>query len=85
MTPDEQLGLAVAMRHAGASTDAILAALRVEGTTAAESVRVLRDLDGVRLGVAKESLDRSPIWADMRDVNEAVRRAALESLDTDSE
>jgi hypothetical protein len=84
MRPREQLELARVTRHAGASTDAILAALRVDGSTAAESVRVLRDLYGVRLGAAKGILDRSPVWGDMADVNEAIRRLAARSIELDS-
>ncbi len=80
LSHEQLLQLAQTMRAVEASVDAILAALRVEGASQADSVRVLRKLEGARLGVAKELLDQSPVWADKSDLNETIRTVAVESL-----
>jgi len=51
-----------------------------DGATISDSVRVIRNLEGIRLGEAKQLVDMSPIWRDAAAVNRQVRSAAIESL-----
>jgi hypothetical protein len=67
------LATASSMRHAGATTDEWLQAIRDDGATIIDSVKVVRQLLGVSLGEAKPIIDESPVWSDVRESNRRVR------------
>lgn len=71
-------------RREGCSLEEVLASLRSAGATMVESLKVVREVEGVRLGRAKEIIDSSATWADMRESNERIRSLAVEALE-DSE
>lgn len=73
--------LAKKQRRKGSSVEEVLASLRSEGATIVDSVKVVREVEGVRLGRAKEIVDSSDTWADVRESNERVRSLAMQSLE----
>lgn len=77
MTFDEALELAQAMREEGNEIELVLARLRASGTTIVDSVKIVRQIEHVDLGKAKEIVDSSDTWANVRSTNEQIRRSAL--------
>jgi ribosomal protein L7/L12 len=69
------------IKDAGLSTDAMLARLRQEGADIVESLKVLREVEGISLGQAKIIVDESAAWADRRSANEQLRDVAEKALD----
>jgi ribosomal protein L7/L12 len=44
-------------------------------------LKVVREVEGVRLGRAKEIVDSSATWADMRESNERIRSLAVKAVE----
>ena len=59
----------------------VLASLRSAGATMVESLKVVREVERVRLGRAKAIVDSSATWADMRESNERIRSLAVKALE----
>ena len=77
---DEALELAQPMLERGFTTEEILARLRASGATPIDSLKVLRRLFGIDLARAKEIIDSSDTWADMREATEEIRRTAIKAI-----
>jgi len=75
------IDLAKKRRRKGSSVEEVLASLRSEGATIVDCLKVVREVEGVRLGRAKEIVDSSDTWADVRESNERVRSLAMQALD----
>lgn len=73
--------LASGMRREGRSIEEVLASLRSAGATIVDCLKVVREVEGVRLGRAKEIVDSSATWADVRTSNEELRSVAEQALD----
>jgi ribosomal protein L7/L12 len=81
MTTYESLkAIAEQMRHAGATTDDWLQAIRNAGATQIVSVKLVRELEGVPLDEAKVIVDDSPVWDDKREVNRVMREELAEQV-----
>lgn len=63
----------------------VLASLRSAGGTMVDSLKIVREVEGVRLGRAKEIVDSSATWADMRESNERLRSVAEQALEENDE
>lgn len=50
------------------------------GASAIDSVKAIREAEGIRLGQAKALVDESATWADIRPTSEWLRDLAEESL-----
>lgn len=77
--------LASRKRREGCSLEEVLASLRSAGATMVDSLKVVREVEGVRLGRAKEIVDSSATWADMRESNERLRSVAEQALTENDE
>jgi len=55
--------------------------LRHAGATITECVKVVRLIEGVSLGRAKDLVDSSTTWADRFDPNDSVRQDAITALE----
>ncbi|MDY7096367.1 MAG: hypothetical protein SX243_25610 [Acidobacteriota bacterium] len=73
--------LASRKRREGCSLEEVLASLRSAGATMVDSLKVVREVEGVRLGQAKEIVDSSATWADMRESNERLRSLVVKALE----
>lgn len=82
---DQLCGLGTAMRHAGASVETVLLALRAEGASQGSSLRVLRAVEGGTIGEWKSVVDGSPVWADHQASNEMWRKGLIDAVDELSE
>jgi hypothetical protein len=82
MEIEEALKEALDMQEQGSSSEEILTRLRAGGASAMVSLKVIRKIECVTIPEAKEIIDSSATWADMREVHEHIRgtliRAALE-------
>lgn len=85
MTFEEALELAQATQEQGSDREELLTRLRASGVTIIDSLKVIREIERVDLGKAKEIIDSSETWADRREGNKNIRRmllqAALEESD----
>jgi ribosomal protein L7/L12 len=77
-------GLARRLRSEGIEWDEVLARLRCDGATIIESVKIVRELDSVTLGKAKDLVDSSIAWSDQFSENDALRKTAIEALEADT-
>jgi ribosomal protein L7/L12 len=64
---------AAAMRAAGTGLDEVLAELRSQGASITQCLKIVREVEGVPLGRAKEIVDGSVTWSDMREANARLR------------
>jgi hypothetical protein len=71
------------VRSSGGSIEDALAELRQAGADIVDSVKALREVEGIRLGAAKVIIDESATWADARAANEWLRDLAEEALRSD--
>jgi ribosomal protein L7/L12 len=78
------LDVAHQVRADGQDLERVLAALRDAGATMIDSVKIVRELESVPLGEAKQILDSSTTWADERAQHDELRRMAVEALDDPS-
>ena len=78
---DKLIDLAAKQRRRGCSMEEILASLRSEGATIVDSLKVVRVVEDVSLGRAKEIIDSSDTWADMHESNEGIRSLAIKVLE----
>ena len=69
-------------RAKGASIDEALAALREYGANVVDSLKAVRDAESISLGDAKKLIDASPVWEDFRLLNEQLRDAGEEALES---
>lgn len=77
----EAMKLASEMRSKRCSTDELLGELKDRGATAVESIKALREVDGITLQAAKSMLDNSEVWASNREASDYARDLAERSLD----
>ena len=47
----------------GATVEAALSQLRVEGATPVEAIKAIREVQGISLGEAKQIFSQSPAWS----------------------
>ena len=80
---DTFLAKARAMRADGSEIESILAALRTDGATFIDSIRVVRLLEQLSLGRAKEVVDSSATWSAEYEARESLREAAWEWLENE--
>jgi ribosomal protein L7/L12 len=71
-------------RSAGLDLDDTLSELRRAGATIVESLKVVRIVEDVDLGRAKELVDASSTWADVFAANDQLRRTAIEAIEDDA-
>jgi ribosomal protein L7/L12 len=83
MEYQELLRVAITMRQEGAATDVWLRALRDDGATIIDSVKVVREVLGVSLAEAKPIVDESPVWSDVRESNRVLREQVERMIDED--
>lgn len=67
-------------RDAGVPLEQVLQDLRGLGASIIDSLKIVRQVEAVSLGTAKDLIDNSPTWADYRECNERVRNEAENSL-----
>ena len=80
--------VAMRLRSHGASTDDWLGEIRRLGATQIDSVKLVRELDGISLDQAKAIVDESATWADKREVNREWRerlQAEVEAFEAASQ
>jgi hypothetical protein len=80
---NELVNQARRLRRAGLDLDDTLRELRRTGASIIESLRVVRIVEDVDLGRAKEIVDASTTWADRFASNDDLRRAAIEAVERD--
>jgi hypothetical protein len=73
--------LALEMSSRRQPIDAMLQALRAAGASQMDTVKILREIEGLTLGQAKLAVDESETWQDLQASNEQLRDIAEESLD----
>lgn len=76
---DAALEAAQAMQARGLAMEEILAQLRASGVTIIDSVKIIRRIENVDLGKAKEIIDSSDTWGDRRDADELIRGIAFQA------
>ncbi|MCP3993625.1 MAG: hypothetical protein GY722_00970 [bacterium] len=81
MELDDLIELSAQQRRNGDSVEQILASLRAQGASIVDSLKVVRAVEGVRLGRAKEIIDNSKTWADARESNDELRSIAVQSIE----
>jgi ribosomal protein L7/L12 len=79
------IGLGRRLRSEGSDMEEVLCRLRIEGATIIESLKVIREIEAIPLGKAKEIVDASVTWADRYGDNDALRTTAIEALENDIE
>jgi ribosomal protein L7/L12 len=72
--------LARSLRAKGLPTDQVLRSLREAGAEQIDCVVVLREVDQISLGRAKELVDSSQVWADRHATNARLREASVKVL-----
>jgi len=85
MTQVDFLKLARKLRFEGMDWEEVLQRLRDAGATIIDSVKIVRELDAVRLGSAKEVVDASRAWSDRYEYNQALRKMLIEALESDQD
>jgi hypothetical protein len=75
--------LALQLRREGHGLDDVLGRLRADGADVSESLKVIRSIEGVSLGQAKEIVDASTTWADRFSSNDEMRAVAIEAIQED--
>jgi ribosomal protein L7/L12 len=70
------------MRSIGADTDDVLAFLREKGCYKLQSIKVLREVEGISLGEAKERVHLSRTWADTREADDKLHEVAERALES---
>ena len=83
MDLEKMIELSTQRRRAGDSVEQMLALLREQGATISDSLKVVRSVEGIRLGQAKEIVDTSKTWADFHEPSEKVRSIALQALESE--
>lgn len=73
------------VRLGGGDIDDVLTALRRDGATMIESVKVVRELESLPLEKAKEVVDASTTWNDRHSMNDRLREVAINALQDESE
>ena len=71
------------MRADGSDIESILAALRADGATFVDSIKVIRQLEQLSLGGAKEVVDSSATWSAEYEARESLRQTAWEWLENE--
>jgi ribosomal protein L7/L12 len=61
------------LRVSGADLETVLSELRRLGAPQVDCLKIVREVEGVRLGRAKEIVDASLTWADQQATNEQFR------------
>jgi ribosomal protein L7/L12 len=64
----------------GRDWEHVLPVLRTRCSSPIQSIKVLRELAGLSLADAKDFLDRSDAWADLREKHAAVRERLEEAF-----
>jgi hypothetical protein len=82
---DEYVARFRSVRSSGGSTEDGLAELRAAGADMGDSVKAVREAEGIGLGQAKIILDESATWADLRPTTEWLRDLAEESIRSESD
>jgi ribosomal protein L7/L12 len=67
------VAIARRVRQEGRDLDGVLEELRAAGASMADSVKAIREVDGVSVGEAKRLIDASHVYADWRASNEVLR------------
>jgi hypothetical protein len=75
--------LARQLRSGGSDVEETLVTLRRRGATIMDSIKVIRTVEAVPLGVAKDLVDSSIAWADQFDANDRLRQIAIEAIEGD--
>jgi ribosomal protein L7/L12 len=78
---DELAAEATRLRQEGKDIEDVLRVLRDNGATIMDSVKVIRQVESVHLGTAKEIVDASVTWADHYSSNDELRRVAIEAME----
>ncbi len=81
MELSDLIELSAKQRRNGDSVEQMLASLRAQGTSIVDSLKVVRAVEGVRLGRAKKIIDNSKTWADARKSNDELRSIAVQALE----
>ena len=81
MDLDNLIKISAQRRRNGDSVEQILAFLRAHGANIVDSLKVVRAVEGVRFGRAKEIIDNSKTWADVRESNDELRSIAVQFLE----
>jgi hypothetical protein len=68
------------LRAAGRSRDEVLGFLRTSGASKIDSIRVLVELEQMTLGAAKQVVDSSPVWEDLKTRDSEVREDLSKAL-----
>ncbi len=82
---DKYLALAKHLRAEGADLEATLRRLRDEGATIIQTLKVIRLVENVSLGIAKDIVDSSITWADRFHANDQLRAGVIEALEREAE
>ena len=65
--------------------DDVLCRLRADGATIIECVKVVREIEAMHLGRAKEIVDASTAWADRFAENDDLRTTAIEGIEREND
>ena len=85
MSIDEWVAFAIRKRQAGQSIEEVLTFLRAQGAGIADSMKVIRSAENIRLGEAKLIIDASKVWADVHDLNRSLREIAISAIENEDE
>ena len=69
----------------GVDMDDVLCRLRADGATIIECVKVVREIEAMHLGRAKEIVDASTAWADRFAENDDLRTTAIEGIEREND
>jgi ribosomal protein L7/L12 len=70
-------------RAHGASDEDLMAFLRAEGCSKIDTILVLREIQDLSLGKAKELVHLSRTWADVREKDDTFHEALVDAVDRD--
>jgi hypothetical protein len=73
------------LRQEGKDLEYVLQVLRDRGASIMESVKIVRLVESIHLGAAKEIIDASVTWADYYSSDDELRRIAMEALENDAD
>jgi ribosomal protein L7/L12 len=77
---ERSLSAARRMRSEGVDTEYIVGYLRASGLYQIQSIKILREIDGLNLAQAKKLVHLSRTWADTRDADDSLHDSAERAL-----
>ena len=78
---EEMIEVSTRRRQDGDSLEEVMEFLRGQGAGIVDSLKIIRAVEGIRLSQAKEIVDSSRVWSDLKEKNQKLREAAMKSIE----